>query len=113
MVDSERTCVMIEDGGLPMKERQTFSRSFKLAAVKKVVEQGRKPSDVAKELGIQRELIYNWKAKFEQEGLLKAPAGETLEEENARLRERVRQLEMERDILKKAEASSRTKSRKI
>ncbi len=87
-----------------MKERKTFSHKFKLAAVKKVVEQGLSASEVAKELGIRRELLYNWKAKFEQEGLLRAPAGETPEEENARLRERIRQLEMERDILKKATA---------
>lgn len=95
---------MIDDGGLLMKERKTFSQKFRLAAVKKVVEQGLSPTEVAKELGIRRELIYNWKAKFEQQGLLNPPEGETPEEENARLRERVRQLEMERDILKKATA---------
>ncbi len=87
-----------------MKERKTFSHKFKLAAVKKVVEQGMSGAEVARELGIRSNLIYNWKAKFEAEGLVGSPISETPEEENKRLRERVRQLEMERDILKKATA---------
>ena len=87
-----------------MKERKSFSYKFKLAAVKKVVEQGMSGAEVARELGIRSNLIYNWRAKFEAQGLIGGPADESPEEENARLRERVRQLEMERDILKKATA---------
>ena len=87
-----------------MKERRKFTRSFKLAAVKKVVEQGMSGADVARELGIEGNLIYNWKAKFEREGVLNDAYSASPEEENKRLRERVRQLEMERDILKKATA---------
>jgi len=91
-------------GGLQMKERRKYSRSYKLAAVKKVVEQGMSGADVARELGIEGNLIYNWKAKFEREGVLHDLDSASPEEENKRLRERVRQLEMERDILKKATA---------
>jgi len=92
------------DGGLQMKERRKYSRSFKLAAVKKVVEQGMSGAEVARELGIEGNLIYNWKAKFEREGVLNDLGSVSPEEENKRLRERVRQLETERDILKKATA---------
>lgn len=87
-----------------MKERKKFSRSYKLAAVKKVVEQGMTGAEVARELGIRANLIYNWKAKFESEGCINELDSASPEEENKRLRERVRQLEMEREILKKATA---------
>lgn len=87
-----------------MKERKKFSRKFKLAAVKKVLEQGMSGAEVARELGIRANLIYNWKAKFESEGCINGLESATPEEENKRLRERVRQLEMEREILKKATA---------
>ena len=44
-----------------MDTRRTFSREFKLAAVKKVVEQGLSFREVAKDLGIRDTYIHNWK----------------------------------------------------
>ncbi|MCA9195665.1 MAG: transposase [Planctomycetales bacterium] len=51
-----------------MKERKSFSRNFKLAAVKKVVEQGMSAAEVARELGIWASLIHNWRKAFEADG---------------------------------------------
>ena len=88
------------------KKRRTFSREYKLAAVKKVVEQGMSYCEVARDLGIRDNLIHNWRKAFEADGTLAADAksNTTTEAEMKRLREENRQLRMERDILKKATA---------
>ena len=43
------------------KERQAFSREFKLEAVR-LLEEGKKPAaELARELGIRRNQLYKWK----------------------------------------------------
>lgn len=89
-----------------MKKRRTFSRDYKLAAVKKVLEQGLSYSEVAHDLGIRDGLIHNWRKAFEDDGTLQAEITQSpsVEAELKRLREENRQLKMERAILKKATA---------
>ena len=89
-----------------MEKRRVYSREYKLAAVKKIVEQGLSYSQVARDLGIGDSLLHNWRKAFEADGALKAVAqdGSSVETELKRLREENRQLKMERDILKKATA---------
>lgn len=89
-----------------MDQRRTFSREFKLAAVKKVIEQGLSFAQVARDLGVRDNLIRNWKKTFEQDGTLHAEVAPncSVEDELKRLREENRQLKIERDILKKATA---------
>ena len=97
-----------------MKKRRAFSREYKLEAVKKVVLQGMSYCEVARDLGIRDNLIHNWKKKFESDGTLAELAGGNASAEAAelrRLREEVRQLKMERDILKKATAFFAKESR--
>ena len=84
-----------------MKDRRKFSREFKLAAVKKVVEQGLPAAEVARDLGIRDSLLHTWKRKLETEGTLRLPKY-SVDEELQRLREENRRLKIERDILKKA-----------
>ena len=48
-----------------MEKRRVFSRDYKLAAVKKVVEQGLAYSQVARDLGIGDNLLHNWRKAFE------------------------------------------------
>jgi len=88
------------------RKRRTFSREFKLAAVKKVVEQGLSCREVARDLDVRDNLIRNWRKAFEADGTLQAEAGDnpSVDAELKRLREECRQLKMERDILKKATA---------
>lgn len=62
---------------------------------------GQSAAYVAKALGISENLIYAWKSK-NQGGKKTASQQPELAAENYQLRERVRQLETERDILKKA-----------
>ena len=87
-----------------MRKRRTFTREFKLAAVKKVVEQGMTSAEVARELDIRDTQIHRWRKDFFADGTLQAGADSSAEAELKRLREENRQLKMERDILKKATA---------
>ena len=88
------------------KSRRQFSREFKLEAVKQIVEQGRSVSDVAESLGVQANLLGNWKRKFLEDGSLQVPEGRQtdLAEEVRKLRRELRIAQQEREILKKAAA---------
>ena len=89
-----------------MQKRRTYSREYKLAVVKKVIEQGQTASEVARDLGIGSTLIHNWRKAFEEDGTLgsEVKADPSVEAELKRLRAENRRLKMERDILKKATA---------
>ena len=88
------------------RTRRTYSRDYKLAAVKKVIEQGLSYAEVARDLGIGDTLIHNWRKAFKADGTIQAEVTQSpsVEAELKRLREENRQLKMERDILKKATA---------
>lgn len=89
-----------------MRKRRSFTREFKLAAVKKVLEKGLSVTEVAQELGIRDTLIHNWRRAFEADGSLQCEIlnSPSMDAELRRLREENRQLKIERDILKKATA---------
>jgi transposase len=62
-------------------------------------------AQVADDLGVRPNQLHRWAAKYEQEAVAKRnTAGETLEEENRRLRKENERLRMEKAILKKAAA---------
>ncbi len=96
------------------QKRRTFSREFKLAAVKKVVEQGLSCNEVARNLEVRDGLIRNWRKAFEADGTLQAEAvaSPSVDAELKRLREECRQLKVERDILKKRRPSLPKKTAK-
>jgi len=88
------------------QSRRQYTEQFKRAAVKLVEEQGRGVADVARSLGVHRSQIERWR---ERHGQASAPSrDEALRGEEAeelkRLRAEVKQLRMEREILKKAAA---------
>ena len=82
-------------------KRRRFDRDFKLSTVKMVTEGGHKASEVARSLGIHPNQLYSWKRKFSDNGE-KAFPGKGHLTEIAMLRRRLLDVEMERDILKKA-----------
>jgi transposase len=47
------------------EKRRQFSREFKIEAVRLVTEEGRKPSEVARELGIRADMLRKWRAQAE------------------------------------------------
>ena len=89
------------------RTRRSFSKEFKLEAVRLMTEGGQSISQVARDLGIRDTILGRWKKDWEQDrdaafpgkGQVKPEAAEWrhLRRENERLR-------MERDILKKAAA---------
>lgn len=83
--------------------RRSYTEEFKRDAVTLVTEQGYKYAEAGRSLGIKPDLIRRWRQEFGQE-----MSGEHLSaderEELKRLRRRVRELEMEQEILKKASA---------
>ena len=90
-----------------MKERKQYTKEFKEGAVRLVTEQGRTISDAAQSLGISPWSLSRWikAAKSEGANAFRGHGQRTpLEQENFELRQRVRQLEEERAILKKAAA---------
>jgi len=66
-----------------------------------VTQEGHKASEVARSLGIHPNQLCNWKKKY-SEGGDKAFSGKGHLTEIASLRKQLREVEMERDILKKA-----------
>jgi transposase len=89
------------------KPRRTFTREFKVQAVKLVTEQGYSYAEAARQLGVRENQIRNWKTRFATQGE-QAFSGQgnrgTLEAEVHRLRAENKRLLQERDILKKATA---------
>lgn len=90
------------------RQRERFSREFKLEAVR-MLESGQKPgSQLAMELGIRRSMLYRWQreiaAKGEQvfQGSGRKPGDQT--SRIAQLEAELKRVTEERDILKKAAA---------
>ena len=83
------------------KKRRNYTEDFKRDAVALVTEQGYKPSEAARSLGIGDNLVRRWMREFEE-----AARGERLSsderEELKRLRKENQLLRMEKEILKKA-----------
>ena len=90
-----------------MKERKQFTTEFKQGAVRLVTEQGRTIADAAQSLGISPWTMSRWVKAAKAEGA-DAFRGHgqrpPLEQENFELRQKVKRLEEERAILKKAVA---------
>jgi transposase len=86
------------------RERRSFTREYKLEAVRLVTEGGRQLSQVARDLGVRADLLRHWKRRLEAEGAVRPRPAASLEEENRRLQRELAVLRQERDFLKKAAA---------
>jgi len=93
-------------GKRPNRPRRSFTDEFKAGAVRLVLDEGKTIPQVARDLDLTESALRNWveRARVDR-GKGKPGALTTAEQEElAALRKRVRQLELERDILKKAAA---------
>jgi transposase len=89
------------------KPRRTFTREFKVEALKLITEQGRSFAEAAANLGIAEGLLRKWKKDLDAQGDQAFPGKgnlPALEEELRCLRAENKRLQVERDILKKATA---------
>jgi len=91
-----------------MAIRKSYSKSFKIEAVR-LLGLGEKPaSQLAQELGIRRNQLYKWRDRIEGKGdaAFRGPgrAAASEESEIARLKRELERVREERDILKKAAA---------
>lgn len=85
-------------------ENKNYDTAFKLEAIK-LVESGTKATDVARQLGVHPATIYRWISEFNKDGEQAFPGKGHLkpdDEELRQLRKKVRDLEEENAILKKA-----------
>jgi transposase len=80
-----------------------YPKEFKEEAVALVLEQGYSVPEAAKSLGIAANMLYKWKELHEQHAEGKTLA-EDEREELKRLRKEIKELRMEKEILKKASA---------
>jgi len=71
-----------------------YDEEYKQAAVKKIHD-GQSVASVARELGVAESLLHNWQRQM-------AENSSDSDKEVLSLKKRIRELEMERDILKKA-----------
>jgi len=91
-----------------MNKRQTFSKEFKLEAVR-LLEQGDKsPAEIALDLGVRRNQLYKWQEQLKAQGdnAFRGAGRKPLDQcdEVTRLRKELAEVKQERDILKKAAA---------
>lgn len=86
----------------PRRTRRSFTDDFKAGAVRLVLEQGKTVAAAARDLGLTESSLRNWVEQARADRT-KGKTGLTTEEreELARLRKEVRELRMERDVLKK------------
>jgi transposase len=90
-----------------MSQRRKYSQELKNEAINMVLVQGRVQEEVAQLLSIPSGTVGNWIARQKNAGPKGVPGELTTAEmaaENARLRKKLVEAELERDILKKATA---------
>jgi len=90
------------EGKKQTKLRRQYDAEFK-NDVLKMISGGRSVQDISHSLGINSNMIHKWKAKNEQMMIEKRSLPEIEPDaDHEQLKARIRELEQERDILKKA-----------
>ena len=104
---------MLQEAEIRMakKRRKSYSREFKRAAVKQVLEGERGLAEIADSLGITRGMLHGWKNSFLKDGSVAfpgngvpAPPQTSEQEEILRLRRELADAQQDIAILKKAAA---------
>lgn len=89
-----------------MSKRQTYTREFKLEAVRLLEQSDQTAVELAIQLGVRRNQLYKWQEEVNRQGSDAFPGSGRREasEENevVRLRRELKRVKEERDILKKA-----------
>jgi transposase len=94
-------------GKKPIMPRRKYDAEFKEEVIKMIMN-GRPAREIAESLGISEGLIYKWKSRPMGPSVIAWPSGnlpatgDVTAAEYERLRAKLREVEQERDILKKA-----------
>ena len=97
-------------------ERRKFTREFKLEAVKLIKDRGVSYVQAAQELGVHQSVLRTWAKSFADDPQHAFPGQGQMKPEQleiAQLKREVIRLKAERDILKKAAATSRRSRREV
>ena len=86
----------------PPAERKTYTEEFRRAAIDLLAAEKLTVAAAARRLGVNPEVLRKWKRRHASPVGSTEPAAPDLAAEVRRLREQVRQLTMDREILKKA-----------
>jgi transposase-like protein len=89
-----------------MTKRKTFTRAFKLEALRLLDRGEKKPADLARELGVPRNRLYKWREQLAAKGEDSVFPGHGrkrgTDAERAALKREIVRLKEENEILKKA-----------
>ncbi len=89
------------------KTRKNFDPQLRLDAAQLVVDQGYTIKQASESMGVSKTSMENWVRQLRQERQGKTPKGAAMTEEQRKIKElekRIRQIELEKEILKKATA---------
>ena len=93
---------------MPTVKRRRFTKQFKEEAVRLLDTDSRSGEEIARDLGVERAMLYRWKRELQGAAKPVQNVNDALapdeKEELRRLRKEVTQLRMEKEILKKAMA---------
>lgn len=87
--------------------RNVYTKEFKIKAVELLEQSSKSLRQLARELGVAENNLYNWRKQYknnQEKAFPNTPQLDEKELELRRLKARVAQLEEEREILKKAAA---------
>ena len=88
--------------------QKTYTKEFKLEALRQLKLSDRSTTEVARDLGIRRNMLYRWQEQLSEQGEEafqgsgRKPTNRS--DELTRLKKELIEVKMERDILKKAAA---------
>lgn len=89
------------------KTIKNFDPQFRFDAAQLVVDQGYTIKQASESMGVSKTSMENWVRQLRQERQGKTPKGAAMTEEQRKIKElekRIRQIELEKEILKKATA---------
>lgn len=89
-----------------MKVRASYTKEFKLEALRLMKESERPASEIARELGVRRNQLYKWQEEFKAKGAAafqgQGRPKKADQSELSRLQQENKRLQEENEILKKA-----------
>jgi transposase-like protein len=104
----------MEEGKRAKRQRRSFTDEFKAGAVRLVLDEGKTVAQVARDLDLTPSALTGWVDRARADRT-KGKTGLTTEarQELSHLRKEVRELRMERDLLKKPRPSSRKRASEV